>query len=40
MTNPQNAVLFIYILNKYLYFIEKCDNEELLEFIKVDNFMI
>ena len=37
MTNPQNAVLFIYILNKYLYFIEKCENEELLEFIKVDN---
>ena len=37
MTNPQNAVLFIYILNKYLYLIEKCESEEFLEFIKIDN---
>ena len=37
MTNPQNAILFIHILNKYIFFIEKCDKEDFLDFIRIDS---
>jgi hypothetical protein len=37
MTNPQNAILFLYIINKYLYLIEKFDKDNFLEFIQVEN---
>ena len=36
MTNPQNAILFIHIINKYLFYIEKSDKEDFLDFIRVD----
>lgn len=37
MTNPQNAILFVYILNKYLYFIEMCSDENFLSFIQAED---
>ena len=37
MTNPQNAILFLYIINKYLYLIEKFDKDNFLEFIQIEN---
>ena len=33
MTNPKNAILFIKIINKYLFFIEKSENDESIDFI-------
>ena len=33
MTNPKNAILFIKIINKYLFFIEKSENDENIDFI-------
>ena len=33
MTNPKNAVLFIKIINKYIFYIEKSENDESNEFI-------
>ena len=33
MTNPKNAILFIRIINKYLFFIEKSENDESIDFI-------
>ncbi len=33
MTNPKNAILFIKIINKYLYFLEKSENDESIDFI-------
>ena len=33
MTNPKNAILFIKIINKYLFFIEKSQNDESIDFI-------
>ena len=33
MTNPKNAILFIKIINKYLFFIEKRENDESIDFI-------
>ena len=33
MTNPKNAILFIKIINKYLFFIEKSENDESIYFI-------
>ena len=36
MTNPQNAILFIYIINKYIYLIDKFENIGFCDFIVVD----
>ena len=36
MTNPQNAILFIYIINKYVYLIDKFENIGFCDFIVVD----
>ena len=36
MTNPQNAFLFIYIINKYVYLIDKFENIGFCDFIVVD----
>ena len=36
MTNPQNAILFIYIINKYIYLIDKFENDGFCDFIGVD----
>ena len=33
MTNPKNAILFIKIINKYLFFIEKSESDENIDFI-------
>ena len=33
MTNPKNSILFIKIINKYLFFIEKSENDESIDFI-------
>ena len=33
MTNPKNAILFIKIINKYIFFIEKSENDESIDFI-------
>ena len=33
MTNPKNVILFIKIINKYLFFIEKSENDESIDFI-------
>ena len=33
MTNPKNAILFIKIINKYLFFIEKSESDESIDFI-------
>lgn len=35
MTMPQNAILFIFIINKYIYFIDKC--QENTDFINTNN---
>ena len=36
MTNPQNAILFIYIINKYIYLIDKFENDGFCDFISID----
>ena len=36
MTNPKNAILFIKIINKYLYFIEKSENDESIDLFSAD----
>ena len=36
MTNPKNAILFIKIINKYLYFLEKSENDESIDFISAE----
>ena len=36
MTNPQNAILFIYIINKYIYLIDKFENIGFCDFIGID----
>lgn len=36
MTNPKNAILFIKIINKYLFFLEKSENDESIDFISAD----
>ena len=33
MTNPKNAILFIKIINKYLFYIEKSENDDSIDFI-------
>ena len=33
MTNPKNAILFIKIINKYLFFIEKSESDDSIDFI-------
>ena len=33
MTNPKNAILFIKIINKYIFFIEKSESDESIDFI-------
>ena len=36
MTNPKNAILFIKIINKYLFFIEKSESDDSIDFINPD----
>ena len=36
MTNPKNAILFIKIINKYLYYLEKSENDESIDFISAE----
>ena len=35
MTNPDNLVLFVIIINKYLYFVEACKDDDC--FIKTES---
>ncbi len=37
MTNPRNAVLFIKIINKYFFFIEKSINDDFVDFLNPEN---
>ena len=36
MTNPKNAILFIKIINKYLFYLEKSENDESIDFINAE----
>ena len=36
MTNIRNAILFIKILNKYFFFIEKSEEDETIDFLNTD----